>query len=111
MWEFWLNYAIVLLVLLPMPALQIQYVVTINGESIPQEAKYRKIWECYQYAYIEGFANLWNLGVVALHWILPFLLMLLVWSLILRRRNTTDEDDSTLADEIADGIADLIDYD
>jgi len=88
MWEFWLNYAVILLVLLPIPVLKMNYVVTMNGEGIPQEPQTRAVWECYKFAQIEGLENPWNLMVVAAHWVSPFVLMVIIWSFLVKKKVT-----------------------
>ena len=115
MWEFWLNYLVILLVLLPVPALKMSYVVTMNGKDIPQEPQTRAVWECYKFAQIEGLKNPWNPAVIAIHWLVPFGLMFIIWSLLVRRKISSDDDERGVMDgivgEIVDEVIDAVDYD
>lgn len=108
MWEFWLNYAIILVVVLPIPVLNMSYSVSIDGEVVSQHTQSRTVYECYKFAWIEGWENPAHFGVIAAHWFGPFLLTLLIWSLIVRRRNSSDEDDSNTFRDILDDVRDLL---
>ena len=111
MWEFWLNYGVILLVLLPVPILKVNYVLTVDGKVIPKEPQTRAVWECYKFAQIEGLENRWNLVVVAVHWLVPFMLMFIIWNLLARKKNTSDEEDMGIMEGILDEISDVIDDD
>jgi len=72
---FWLNYILLLIIILPFPLLEI----TVNGQKVRSVP----LWECYTSA-IKGKFTPQLFIVFAIHLLLTFIICFVIWAFIYR---------------------------
>jgi len=91
-WPFWLLYFIVLIAALPLPFLEQQMSLTMEGQVMQEEARTVPLWECYAETF-KGHFWRWYFAAIAIHIGGVFAVMAAVWYIVLGRGAVESESD------------------